>query len=138
MRIDLTAERADRLDAHVARRIGAVSRRRIAAAVRRGDLRLNGRRVEPSRPLEGGERIEGEVEDPTAEPTPTEGAVDILFEDAEILVVSKPVACSSSRRVTSAGGAWCRACSRGTGPCRASAGRTGRESCTGWTGSSGG
>ena len=83
-------EAGTRADVLVARLSGA-SRSLVAAAVKGGQVRVNGEVVKASYPLEPGDRLEFEV----AERAPivaTPEAIDlpILYEDEELLVVDKP------------------------------------------------
>jgi len=82
--------RAERLDAFVASNLTAVSRRRIAAAIRDGRLRVNGHRARPGQAVQAGDRIAGTVErrEPRVRPSPLK--LRILFEDEHIVVIDKP------------------------------------------------
>jgi 23S rRNA pseudouridine1911/1915/1917 synthase len=87
----------ERLDRHLARTpvFEGVSRTRIADAIRKGLVVLDGSRTPPARRLKGGELVtilpealdEPEPLDPLA---PREAAFEILYEDPTVVVVDKP------------------------------------------------
>lgn len=89
-RVVLTGERAERLDAFVAAKLSGVPRRRIAAAIRAGTLRVNGRRAKPGDPVHGGDRIEGTVFVPAVRIEPGPADIRVLHEDDHIVVIDKP------------------------------------------------
>jgi 23S rRNA pseudouridine1911/1915/1917 synthase len=83
-------EAGTRTDVLVARLTGA-SRSLVAAAVKIGNVRVNGTTVKASHPLESGDSLEFEVAE--REPlvaTPEAIDIPILYEDDEVLVVDKP------------------------------------------------
>ncbi len=88
---DVTPEESGtRADVLVARLSGA-SRSLVAAAVKAGNVRVNGAAIKASYPLETGDRLEFEVAE--RQPlivTPEEIDIPILYEDDELLVVDKP------------------------------------------------
>lgn len=90
IRVDLTGHRADRLDAFVASRLAGVPRRRIAAAIRDGAVRVNGHRVKPADPVRDGDRIEGTVHVSSIRIEPAPADLRVLHEDEDIVVVEKP------------------------------------------------
>ncbi|MCB1386451.1 MAG: RluA family pseudouridine synthase [Nitratireductor sp.] len=69
-----------------------VSRNRIAALIRQATVTVNGAvETAPKRRLAAGDRCELDIpEAEDAEPLPQDIALDILFEDAELIVVNKP------------------------------------------------
>jgi 23S rRNA pseudouridine1911/1915/1917 synthase len=82
-----------RLDAWLASRLGAdFSRNRVQALIRQGAVRIRGVAVdEAKRKVAPGERVEVELPEPEpAEPAGEDIALDILFEDAELIVINKP------------------------------------------------
>ena len=86
------AAKGMRVDAFLARALPDVSRARVAHLMEAGHVRVEGKAVKPSHKLRGGEAIEIEGE-PAAAPlhaTPEEIALDIVYEDDEMLVVNKP------------------------------------------------
>jgi len=83
----------DRLDRWLAARQPGLSRARIQAAIAAGAARINGATVlSASRPVKPGDRIE--FHPPAgAAPAPPEAqaiALDVVYEDAELLVIDKP------------------------------------------------
>jgi 23S rRNA pseudouridine1911/1915/1917 synthase len=89
---DLEAETpGERLDVFVARRIPSLTRARVQKLIEEGRVTVAGQRAKASLRLEAGQRVTVEV------PPPVEGvavaediALDIIFEDADMLVVNKP------------------------------------------------
>jgi 23S rRNA pseudouridine1911/1915/1917 synthase len=90
MQVSVIGEPAERLDAFLASKLKGVPRRRIAAAIRSGEIRLNGRRCKPGQSVEKGSRIEGTVEVPRIRIEPSDQELDVIFEDRQIVVVNKP------------------------------------------------
>jgi 23S rRNA pseudouridine1911/1915/1917 synthase len=85
------SEAGARLDAWIARRLPELSRARVQALMGEGAVRLDGRAARPSRRLRGGEEVTVVVPDPVAaRPLPEAVPIDILYEDARLLVVDKP------------------------------------------------
>ena len=90
-----TAEPSDigtRLDALVASRVPALSRSRAAALITAGVVRVGGQAKKPGFRVSEGDLVSGEIPPPQPpsmygpEPIP----LDILYEDAHIIVVNKP------------------------------------------------
>ena len=80
-----------RLDAFLRSRIPTVSRGAIQRLIEQGNIRVNGKPVKAAHPPRAGERIE--IHWPDARPAtarPQEIPLDILYEDADLLVVNKP------------------------------------------------
>jgi len=95
LRVDETAPTPSRLDAYVSSRVDdpGFSRGRVAAAIKASKVRLNGRvERKPSRALKPGDVVEGALEpEPTSEATPEPWIeLDVVYEDASVLVVNKP------------------------------------------------
>lgn len=91
MRHVVTADEAEqRTDVAVARLSGA-SRSLVAAAVARGDVRVNGEAVKASRPLETDDVLEYTIaERPPLVATPEAIAIPVVYEDEDLVVVDKP------------------------------------------------
>lgn len=87
----VTAEQAGkRADVLVAFLSGA-SRSLVAQTARRGGIVVNGVRVKPSRPLETGDVVEFDVTEPAPLiALPESIALDVIYEDDDLLVVDKP------------------------------------------------
>ena len=69
-----------------------VSRSQIAAAIRSGRITVNGLQVKPGHRLKGGDVVEGIIQEPRTDALPVAQEVDfdLLYEDASIIVISKP------------------------------------------------
>jgi len=81
-----------RTDQAVARLFPDYSRARLSEWIKTGELRVDGRQVRPRDNLRGGESIElaatiAKVGDAQAEAI----ALDILYQDADLLIINKPV-----------------------------------------------
>jgi 23S rRNA pseudouridine1911/1915/1917 synthase len=67
------------------------SRARLAAEVRAGRIRLDGREVQPRTRVHGGEEVAwARIEAPVLGDRPEAIGLDIVFEDADLLVIDKP------------------------------------------------
>jgi 23S rRNA pseudouridine1911/1915/1917 synthase len=80
-----------RLDRWLAERLPHHSRARLQALIEAGRVRVDGIPRKPAQRLRGGQRVEVEVPPPapeTLEPEP--GALAVVFEDADVLVLDKP------------------------------------------------
>ncbi len=93
------ADRTDegvRLDVVLTRQLSAVrtaTRTRVQRWVEVGKVRINGRvTTRPARPLHAGDRVEVELpwRRTVADHQPEDIALDVLFEDEHLLIVSKP------------------------------------------------
>ena len=83
-------ESGARCDVAIARVSGA-SRGRVAAAIRAGDVRLNGEIPKQATPVAGGDLLQFTLEDVLVlETKPEDIPLDIIFEDDALLVVDKP------------------------------------------------
>ena len=82
-----------RLDAVLAKAVPAFSRNRIKDLILSGSVAINGRALlEPNYRLKAGEEILLIAPEPVdADPTPENIPLDILYEDAELIVINKPV-----------------------------------------------
>lgn len=92
----VTVEPADagsRLDVALARAVPVFSRNRLKDLILSGSVSINGRAVtEPKYKLREGEEIVLVAPEPVdAEPTPENIALDILYEDDDLIVINKPV-----------------------------------------------
>jgi 23S rRNA pseudouridine1911/1915/1917 synthase len=84
-------EAGARLDAFLAARFASVSRTALKRAIEGGDVSVGGRAAKPSHKLKAGERVEVELPAPApTELTPEDIPLDIVYEDADVVVVNKP------------------------------------------------
>ncbi|QQQ02465.1 23S rRNA pseudouridine(1911/1915/1917) synthase RluD [Lysobacter enzymogenes] len=80
-----------RFDAVLAELFPDYSRSRLAAWIKSGDARLNGREARPRDPVQGGEAVElNVVLDTQTHAVAEDIALDVLYEDAEVIVLDKP------------------------------------------------
>lgn len=80
-----------RFDAVLAELFPDYSRSRLAAWIKSGDARLDGREVRPRDPVRGGEAVTLNVElDVQTHSEPEDIALDVLYEDEHVIVVNKP------------------------------------------------
>jgi len=81
-----------RVDAFAAARCPGLSRAMAQKLLARGRITVNGRRVKASHKVEAGEEVRIEVPPPAAPPhlRPEPIALDIRYEDQDIVVVNKP------------------------------------------------
>ncbi len=90
----LTAEAEDagaRLDAFLADSLEDMSRSRAQQLIEEGLVTLEGAAVKKNRRVSPGERYRAEVPEPEAlELTPEDIPLDIVFEDADLIVLNKP------------------------------------------------
>ncbi len=80
-----------RLDAYLAAQVDGLTRARAAMLIERGAVTVNGRAASKSTKLTGGEQIAVEL----PEPEPVEAVaqdipLDVVYEDADVIVVNKP------------------------------------------------
>ena len=79
-----------RLDHFLASRVPRLSRARLQALIRSGDVRLNGREAKPNTRLKSGDQIELREPPPVqTETLPEAIPLEILYEDADLIVVNK-------------------------------------------------
>src|SRR6187401_395026 len=85
-------EDGERLDRVLARRFPDVSRARFQALIAEGSVTVEGAPVhEARRRVKAGERVEAILPEAVpAEPRPERIALDILFEDDDLIVIDKP------------------------------------------------
>lgn len=80
-----------RLDAVLARVFPEFSRSQLTQWLKEGALRVDGAQPRPRTPVRGGERVELDApEAPILEAQPEPIALDIVFEDAAVVVLNKP------------------------------------------------
>ena len=80
-----------RFDAVVATLFGEYSRSKLASWIKSGELTLDGRTVRPRDPVRGGESVAlSAVETVQTHSEPEAMELEILYEDADILVLNKP------------------------------------------------
>jgi 23S rRNA pseudouridine1911/1915/1917 synthase len=90
LRADADASRA-RLDAWLAARLPELSRARIQSLIEGGQVLLEGRPARASARLRPGQTISIHVPPPVpATPEPEDIPLDVVFEDAQLLVLNKP------------------------------------------------
>lgn len=89
----LTTDDADgtqRLDQYLARQLPELSRSRIQALVKAGDITVNGKPAKAKTPVNRGDSIEINIPEPEpAEAQPQDIPLDILYEDKDIIVINK-------------------------------------------------
>jgi 23S rRNA pseudouridine1911/1915/1917 synthase len=80
-----------RFDQALAEALPEFSRSRLAAWIKGGDALLNGQTARPKDPVNGGERVSLKVRlDPVEHAAPQAIALELLYEDADLLVINKP------------------------------------------------
>ena len=80
-----------RFDAVLAELFPDFSRSRLAAWIKSGDARLDGREVRPRDPVRGGETVTLHVQlDVQTHSEPEDIALDVLYEDEHVIVINKP------------------------------------------------
>jgi len=80
-----------RFDAVLAELFPDFSRSRLAAWIKSGDARLDGREVRPRDPVRGGESVTLHVQlDVQTHSEPEDIALDVLYEDEHVIVINKP------------------------------------------------
>jgi 23S rRNA pseudouridine1911/1915/1917 synthase len=80
-----------RFDAVLAELFPDFSRSRLAAWIKSGDARLDGREVRPRDPVRGGETVTLQVQlDVQTHSEPEDIALDVLYEDEHVFVINKP------------------------------------------------
>lgn len=81
----------DRVDVFVSSKISGVSRSRAKHLIEDGLVRVGGRAVKASHCVASGDRIVVEIPPPTAPSAEPEAIpLDVIYEDADIIVVNKP------------------------------------------------
>jgi len=86
-----SAESGQRLDKYIAKEVPDLSRSLVQRLIREGLVTVNGQTVKASRKVEGGDMIVLRVPPPEPlEVRPEAIPLDIVYEDADLLVVNKP------------------------------------------------
>jgi 23S rRNA pseudouridine1911/1915/1917 synthase len=84
-------EAGARIDRYLTGVLPAQSRSQIQRLIKEGKVQIEGLGVRPNRPVRAGETIEIEIPEPTAAtPQPEALDVEILYQDADVVVVNKP------------------------------------------------
>ena len=79
-----------RLDQYLVGKLPELSRARIQALLKSGDILVNGVAVKPKTPVERGMRIEVTIPEPVAaEARPQDIPISVLYEDADVIVIDK-------------------------------------------------
>lgn len=79
-----------RLDQYLVGKLPELSRARIQALLKSGDILVNGASAKPKTPVERGMRIEVTIPDPVAaEAQPQDIPISVLYEDADVIVIDK-------------------------------------------------
>lgn len=82
---------AQRLDQFVADQLPALSRSQVKKLIEEGRVLVDGRAAKAGEKLKGGENLRVEVPDPApVEPQAQDIPLDVLYEDAHLIVVNKP------------------------------------------------
>jgi 23S rRNA pseudouridine1911/1915/1917 synthase len=80
-----------RLDQFLCQELAGETRSMIQKMIEAGNVLVDGRQVRSSLKLKGGESISVEIPEPVAaEPQPEEIPLDVLYEDADLIVINKP------------------------------------------------
>ncbi len=84
-------ENGKRLDAAVAQLLPSLSRSRIQQWIKSGDLLLNGHVATPKQKVFIGDEVNGSIEEIEAtDDQPQNIAIDIVYQDDDVLVINKP------------------------------------------------
>jgi 23S rRNA pseudouridine1911/1915/1917 synthase len=84
-------KKKERLDTFLASHVENATRSRVQKAIRGGTVLVNGRPVRPSHPVAPGEVVQVTLpRDPPQDAAPEPIPLDIVYEDADLLVVNKP------------------------------------------------
>lgn len=79
-----------RLDQYLVGKLPELSRARIQALLKSGDILVNGAAAKPKTPVERGMRIEVTIPEPAAaEAQPQDIPISVLYEDADVIVIDK-------------------------------------------------
>jgi len=79
-----------RLDKYLAEQYPHVTRSQIAAAIKRGDFTVNGKIVKAGYELRATDEVAGDWQPTMETATPENIALDIVYEDEDLLVINKP------------------------------------------------
>jgi 23S rRNA pseudouridine1911/1915/1917 synthase len=88
----LTAEGRERLDRFLARQLPQFTRSRLAVFIAEGGVRVEGKPAKAGQMLKAGHAVELELPEdrPAHDLAPADIELDVLYEDAELIVVNKP------------------------------------------------
>ncbi len=79
-----------RLDQYLAGQLPELSRARIQALIKAGDITMNGKATKAKTPVEAGMRIDVAIPEPeAAEAQPQDIPIRVLYEDADVIVIDK-------------------------------------------------
>ncbi len=79
-----------RLDQYLAGQLPELSRARIQALIKAGDITVNGKPTKAKTPVENGMRVEVAIPEPeAAEAQPQDIPIHVLYEDADVIVIDK-------------------------------------------------
>ncbi len=79
-----------RLDQYLAGQLPELSRARIQALIKAGDITVNGKSTKAKTPVEAGMRVEVAIPEPeAAEAQPQDIPIRVLHEDADVIVIDK-------------------------------------------------
>ncbi|MBI2354359.1 MAG: RluA family pseudouridine synthase [Deltaproteobacteria bacterium] len=80
-----------RLDLFISRELAGETRSAVQRLIESGNVLVDGQAAKPSLKLKGGERVAVEIPPPqAAEPQPEEIPLEVLYEDADLIVINKP------------------------------------------------
>jgi 23S rRNA pseudouridine1911/1915/1917 synthase len=86
----LPDQEATRLDLYLSREMGHESRAAVQRLIETGQVLVDGRQVRASLKLKGGEQIEVEIPEPLpARPLAESIPLEVLYEDADLIVINK-------------------------------------------------
>jgi len=90
MEISVDKPTSDRLDQYLAARIPDLSRSRIQALIKSGDILLNGGKTKSRSQLNPGDRLNINIPEPeVSELIPQDLPLEVLFEDDQLIVLNK-------------------------------------------------
>ena len=90
MEITVQDSGGTRLDQYLAARLPELSRARIQALLKGGDILVNGMPAKPKTPVEPGMRIQVTIPEPAAaEARPQDIPISVLYEDSDVIVIDK-------------------------------------------------
>ena len=79
-----------RLDKYLSEKYPDVTRSQIAAAIKRGDFTVNGQVVKAGYELRPNDVVAGELAPVVETATPEDIALDVIYEDNDLMVINKP------------------------------------------------
>ncbi|MDG0995158.1 MAG: RluA family pseudouridine synthase [Akkermansiaceae bacterium] len=90
MKIEVNSIQAQRIDQFLVSRLPELSRSRIQSLLKSGDILLNGIKAKPKHSVSSGDEIQVVIPEPeTSKAQPQEIPLEVLYEDADIIVVNK-------------------------------------------------